>query len=244
MSVDLPSSTEPAVANRRSSMCVSQPFLEVALALAVFHAGLTDAVVGPRGAALGDAGHRGLLDDRLYARCHRLDGAGAGGVAHGAKADGTLLDLLAVEQRDPRRLGQPHAVAVEHPPGVGEVDARQLDALGGDVLPDVELGPVGQREHPDVLALAVAAVVEAPQLGALVLGVPLAEVVAEAEHALLGPGLLLVAPGAAEHGVEPVLLDRFEQGDGLDAIAAGPRSGVVDDPPGVDGILHARDHQP
>jgi hypothetical protein len=64
-----------------------------------------------------------------------------------------------------------------------------------------------QREHPDVLALAVPAVVEAPQLGALVLGVPLAEVVAEAEHPLLGPGLLLVAAGAAERGVEAVLLD-------------------------------------
>src|ERR687897_1558592 len=115
MSVDLPSSTEPAVANRSSSMCVPQPFLEVALALAVFHAGLADAVVGPRGAALGDAGHCGLLDDRLDARCRRLDGAGAGGVAHGPEADGALLDLLAVEQRDPRRLGQPHAVSLEHP---------------------------------------------------------------------------------------------------------------------------------
>src|ERR687898_542754 len=243
MSVDLPSSTEPAVANRRSSMC-SQPFLEVALALAVFHAGLADAVVGPRGAALGDAGHRGLLDDRLDARCRRLDRTGTRGVADGAEADGALLDLLAVEQRDPRRLGQPHAVALEHPLGVGEVDGRQLDVLGGDVLPDVELGPVGQREHPDVLALAVAAVVEGPELGPLVLGVPLAEVVAEAEHALLGPGLLLVAPGAAEHGVEPVLVDRPEQEHCLDAVAAGPRTGVIDDLPGVDGVLHARDDEP
>src|SRR5918995_7359860 len=125
MSVDLPSSTEPAVANRRSSMC-SQPFLEVALALAVFHAGLADAVVGPRGAALGDAGHRGLLDDRLDTHCRRLDGAGAGGVAHGAEADRALLELLAIEQRDPRRLGQPHAIALQHPPAVGEIDARQL----------------------------------------------------------------------------------------------------------------------
>ena len=65
-----------------------------------------------------------------------------------------------------------------------------------------------QREDADVLALAVAAVVEAPQLGPLVLRVPLAELVAEAEHPLLGPRLLLVAAGAAEHGVEAALLDR------------------------------------
>ena len=39
-----------------------------------------------------------------------------------------------------------------------------------------------------------AAVVEVPDLGPLVLGVPLAELVAEREHALLGARLLLVAP--------------------------------------------------
>jgi hypothetical protein len=42
-----------------------------------------------------------------------------------------------------------------------------------DVLPHVELGPVGQREHADALARVDLAVVEVPQLGALVLRVPL-----------------------------------------------------------------------
>ena len=90
-----------------------------------------------------------------------------------------------------------------------------------------------------MLALAVAPVVEVPQLRPLVLGVPLAEVVAEAEHPLLGPGLLLVAPGAAEHGVEAVLLDGLEQRDGLEAVAAGPGAGLLDHRAGVDGVLHA-----
>ena len=82
------------------------------------------------------------------------------------------------------------------------VDGRQLDVVVGDVLPDVELGPVAQREDADVLALAVAAVVEVPQLGPLVLRVPLTEVVAERVDALLRPGLLLVAPTASEDGIE------------------------------------------
>src|SRR5919107_1207158 len=47
---------------------------------------------------------------------------------------------------------------------VGEVDRRHLEALLLDVLPDVELGPVRERKHPDVLALADAPVVDAPQL--------------------------------------------------------------------------------
>ena len=37
---------------------------------------------------------------------------------------------------------------------VGVVDRRQLDVLALDVAPDVQLGPVGDREHPHVLARA------------------------------------------------------------------------------------------
>ncbi len=104
----------------------------------------------------------------------------------------------------------------------------QLDVLVVDVLPDVELGPVRDGEDPDVLAGPVPPVVERPQLGALVLRVPLAELVAEGEHPLLGPGLLLVPPGATEDGVELVLGDGVEQGPGLEAVprrvrARGPR---------------------
>src|SRR5690606_4525131 len=87
------------------------------------------------------------------------------------------------------------------------------------------------------LALAVAADVEVPQLGPLVLRVPLAELVPEAEHPLLGPGLLLVAAGTAEDGVEAVLLDGLEQRHGLQAVAAGAGAGLLDDLAGVDGLL-------
>ena len=94
-----------------------------------------------------------------------------------------------------------------------------------------------------MLAAAVAAVVEPPQLGALVLRVPLAELVAERVHPLLGPGLLLVAAGPAEHGVEAVLGDGVEQGPGLQAVARRVRARVLDDPPGVDRLLDRGHHQ-
>ena len=87
--------------------------------------------------------------------------------------------------------------------------------------PDVEFGPVRQREDPDVLALAVPAVVEVPQLGPLGLRVPLPELVAEAEDPLLGPRLLLVAPRAAEHGVELVLADGASRVTVCSAVAGG-----------------------
>ena len=116
-----------------------------------------------------------------------------------------------------------------------------LDALAADVVPDVELGPVRQREDPHVLALVDAAVVEAPQLGALVLRVPLAELVAVGVDALLGAGLLLVAAAAAERGGEALLLDGVEQGADLEPVAGG--LAVVDDDAVLDRLLDAGDDQ-
>ena len=80
------------------------------------------------------------------------------------------------------------------------------------------------------------AVVEVPQFGPLRLGVPLAELVAEAEHPLLGAGLLLVAARPAERGVELVLPDGAQQRHGLQRVA---RRTVVHDPAGVDVLFDA-----
>src|SRR5580765_6306591 len=50
-------------------------------------------------------------------------------------------------------------------------------------------------------------IVEIPQLGALVLRVPLTELVTEREEALLRPRLLLVAPRAADGGIEAMVTE-------------------------------------
>src|SRR5699024_11065972 len=110
-----------------------------------------------------------------------------------------------------------------------------------DVLPDVELGPVGQREYADVLVPAVSTVVELPQFRPLGAGVPGTEGVAEGEDPLLGAGLLLVAPGAAEYGVEAVLLDAAQQGGGLEPVAAGAGAGLLDHAARVDVVLDVAD---
>ena len=155
------------------------------------------------------AGRGDLGDDLLERGGRRLDAAGAGRVADGAEAHRAPRTAPRRRQRSTNRLTASSMPSrSEHLRAGGRSRSTGSSMLlVGDVLPDVELGPVRQREHPDVLALAVPAVVEAPQLGPLVLRVPLAELVAEAEDPLLGPGLLLVAAGAAEHGVEAVLLD-------------------------------------
>src|SRR3954452_686661 len=183
MRVDLPSSTEPAVAKRRSSIS-SRAASEVALALAVLHRSLGEAVVGAGRAAFGQPRDGDLGDDLVVGRRRRLDRAGDRHVADGAVADADPLHLLALARRRVRTDGEPHAVALEDLTLVREVDRRQLDLLVGEVLPDVELGPVAEREDPDVLALVVPAVGEVPELRPLVLGVPLPELVAERVDAL------------------------------------------------------------
>ena len=133
--------------------------------------------------------------------------------------------------------GQPHAVAAEDVALVGEVDGGHLDALALDVLPDVHLGPVGDGEDAHVLAAADAAVVERPQLRPLRARLPLAELVAQREDALLGAGLLLVAAGAAEDGVEPVLGDGVQQRRGLQPVARRVAR-LLAHAALVDGLLH------
>src|SRR5215211_3007531 len=87
--VDLPSSTEPAVATRTSS-----EVLEVAVTLAVLHRGLGEAVVGARLAALGHARGGDLRDHVAQRDRLRAHGAGAGHVADGAEAHRLLEHRL------------------------------------------------------------------------------------------------------------------------------------------------------
>ncbi len=113
-----------------------------------------------------------------------------------------------------------------------------------DVVPDVQLGPVGERKDADALALIEAAVVQVPEFGPLVLGVPLAEGVAEAVDALLGARFLFVAPRAAEGRVEVARAESVEQGARLQQAAAllssqAERAGAV-----VDGLPIGVDDQP
>ena len=196
-----------------------------------------------RRAALGDAGGRDLLDDRFAGRGQRLDAAGAGRVADRAEPHGRLERRLVVAGLDEPVDGEQHAVALDDLALVREVELGQVDLLVADVGPDVEFGPVGQREHPDVLALAVPPVVEVPQLRTLVARIPRAELVAEAEHALLGARLLLIATRAAEHRAELVLADAAQQGHRLQPVAGRVRPGVLDRTAGVDVVLHAGDDQ-
>ena len=87
------------------------------------------------------------------------------------------------------------------------VERGQGDSFAGNVLPDIEFGPVADREHAKVLAGLQLGVEQRPQLGALVFGLPLAKAVAVAEDAFLGAGFFLVAAGTADQRVKAEFFD-------------------------------------
>ena len=94
-----------------------------------------------------------------------------------------------------------------------------------------------------MLALANARVVDVPELGPLRTRVPLPEVVAEREDALLRAGTLLVATRTADRGVEPVLFDGVEQRRCLEAVARRAWTGLLDHAAPVDRLLDRCDDQ-
>ena len=118
------------------------------------------------------------------------------------------------------------------------------DLLRLEVLPDVELGEVGQREDAQVLPLANARIEERPELRTLVLRVPLAKLVAHAHDALLGASPVFVAPAATESDVEAVLRERIEERHALERryVMRAGREGRHR-APSVDRLLHARDEE-
>ena len=104
---------------------------------------------------------------------------------------------------------------------MGKVEARDGDVFAEDVVPNVQLCPVVERENARVLSRLVLAVVQVPKLRALVLGVPLTEVVTVAKEALLGPGLFFVPPCSTESSIELMGLNRGDEGWSLDAVPGG-----------------------
>src|SRR6185369_3053836 len=229
MRVDLPSSTLPTAEKRRRSFdafrsrksrmrwrLAGSVMSEVPLPLLLLH-GPVGVVVDDSRAALGGAGDHHLLDDLLDARGRRANGPGAGDAAEAAEPTEDLLDLLA--RRRPIALAPAEDVVEDDDLPIAdhrlarlcEVERIDGDLLEVDVLPHVELRPVRQRENPDRLAGIDPRIVEVPQLGALIFGIPLTELVTKGEEALLRARLFLVAPRAADGGIEAMVAKAGQQ---------------------------------
>ena len=102
-----------------------------------------------------------------------------------------------------------------------------------DVLPDVQLGPVRQRESPDAFGLGFAGVVKLPQLGPLVFRIPAVVGRAEREDPLFRAALFFIPACAAKGHVEIILGQRLFQTIGFPHV--GVQAAVIER---VDALFH------
>src|SRR6185437_94689 len=77
-------------------------------------------------------------------------------------------------------------VPLNHPTFLREIERHNRDVLGPDIFPDIEFGPVGQREDAHGFARFDARIEQAPQFGTLVAWIPAVRGGAMRENALLG----------------------------------------------------------
>src|SRR3546814_10988775 len=84
-----------------------------------------------------------------------------------------------------------------------------------DILPDIKLGPVTDREDAHRFAFGFARIVQPPQFGTLALRVPAVIGRTEGKDTLLGAALLFIAPRTAEASVQSVFVQLLPPAPGL-----------------------------
>src|SRR5580698_10037101 len=102
-----------------------------------------------------------------------------------------------------------------------------------DVLPDIELSPIGQREDANAFTLALAGIIDIPEFRTLIFRIPALVGGTKRKDALLGAGLFLIAACAAECDIEAVLRERLLQSLRLPKV--GMQAAVIE---GVDAPSH------
>src|SRR3569623_425046 len=136
--------TLAVLATWRSLLC-----LEVAFPLLLLHRPRLVVVDHPA-LALAVPRDQHLLDDLRQRRRATLDRPGQRVTAQRPEPHALHLRLLPRLEPHPLVVDHDHhAVAVHDRPLLGEVERHDRDLLEVDVLPDVKLGPVGEREDPD-----------------------------------------------------------------------------------------------
>src|SRR5262249_40567391 len=154
-----------------------------------FHRAIGVVVDDPCTAFGGPRDHH-LFDDFLECRRRRPDCTRARHAAQTAEpaqqALACLSCLRAILLAGPEEPVEENdlACANDHVAFAGVVEGIDGNLLEIDVLPHVELCPVRERKDADRLPWADPGVVETPEFRALVLGIPLTELVSKREETL------------------------------------------------------------
>lgn len=102
-----------------------------------------------------------------------------------------------------------HAVTFQNRAFSSQIQRHDVDVFQPDVLPDILLCPVGEREDAYTFAFINLTVIVTPQLWPLIFRVPAMETVTKGVNTFFRAGFFLIAPRAAERGIKTVLIQRL-----------------------------------
>src|SRR5216117_829201 len=194
--------------------------------------------------ALADFGCSRLRCNFFESRRAGLDGPGTGRATQCAVTyphplrNFTILEMDAVVGRNQR------AVAAHDQPFLRVVERDDGNLFLNDVLPDIPLGPIREREYPHRLALVNRSAVKGPQFRTLPAWVPLAECIAQRKDPLFGPGALFFTARAADCRIKLVFVERVKKRRRLQLAAASRDAQFERVSAGRDGIIVTMHDEP
>ena len=182
--------------------------LKITFLLAVFHRGFGPLVIGSV-STLGLAGGGDFLDDFLHRVSVAFDRAGDSGISHGAETDHLSFDRLPFTRLDKFRDGENDAIPSNGIAFMRIVETGELDPLLLHIHPDVHFREVGERENTKIFSWLFTTIEKVPQLGALVFGIPFAEVIAVGEEAFFRARFFLITATSSEDRIVLLFFDRL-----------------------------------
>lgn len=99
---------------------------------------------------------------------------------------------------------------------LGKIQWHNRDVLLVDILPDIELGPIGEWKHTYVFVPVLASVVQVPDFRTLALWALVVIGGADRKYLFLGAESFFIAATPTQDHVEPVMLQRLLEAFGLD----------------------------
>ena len=152
--------------------------LEISFTLLLFHRSILVEINYTRG-ALALCGSHHFLHDFLNRIGFALDGTSERPASEGAEADFPHLNLVFVLFRQAFIVWHDELPVHFHDRTLfSEVQRYDGDVFKADILPNVQLCPVAQREHAYAFALVDTSVINVPEFRTLVFGIPLLKLIA------------------------------------------------------------------
>src|SRR5450631_1254070 len=87
-------------------------------------------------------------------------------------------------------------------PFMREINGRQVYFFATYIIPDIEFGPVTDREYAYIFSFLNFAIINIPEFGPLPLRIPLAKFVTYRKYSFLGARFFLISSGPANAGVK------------------------------------------